>query len=138
MTGDLEATVLLLLALPAALVIRARWSGCYPSFVPQWDPGDEMRATALLRALLSEEERQQLARSGYLAVRSPSIEGRVYRVPARPGHVEVYDGGEHAMTVCVQPIGPLPPGDVVAMHKLMIEGNEKEYLGWARVHWTRS
>jgi hypothetical protein len=32
------------------------------------------------------------------------------------------------MALCVQPIDPVPDGDVVMMHKLMIEGNEEEYL----------
>ncbi len=137
MTGELAATVLLLLVLPAAIAIRARWSGCYPSFTPQWDPGAAMRASALLSDLLSEGERQQLARYGFLAVPSPGVAGRVYRVPAGSGHVEVYEAGELAMTVCVQPMGPLPPGDVVAMHKLMIEGDEEGYLEQVRVHWRR-
>ncbi len=137
MTGELVVAVLLLVVFPAAFAFGARSSGLYPTFVPQWDPAAEMRALALLHDVLSEEERRQLAGSGFLSVPSPSVAGRVYRVPARPGHVEVYEGGEHAMTVCVQPIGPLPSGDLVAMHKLLIEGNEKEYLQQARVHWSR-
>ena len=32
------------------------------------------------------------------------------------------------MALCVQPLGPLPDGDVVRMHKLMSEANEEEYL----------
>jgi hypothetical protein len=32
------------------------------------------------------------------------------------------------MELCLQPVEPLPEGDVVLMHKLMIEANEQEYL----------
>jgi len=138
MMEGLEAAVLLLLAVPAAVAIRARWLGCYPAFVPEWEPRAEMRAAALLRDLLSESERAELGSRGFLSVPSPGIAGRVYRVPARPGHVRVYEAGELAMTICVRPTGWLPPDDVVAMHKLMIDGNEGEYLRRARVHWRRA
>jgi len=132
-----EAAALLLLALPALLAIGARWSGQYPVLVPQWDPGAEQRAASLLRDLLSDAEREELARVGCLTVPSPSIPSRVYRVPAGAGHVRVYEAGEHVMSICVQPTGPLPSGDLVAMHKLMIEGDEGEYLRRTRVHWSR-
>jgi len=65
----------------------------------------ESRAKALLREMLSENQYQQLIKFGYLEVPSPSIDNRVYRIPE-----------------------PLPDGDVVVMHKLMIEANEEEYL----------
>jgi hypothetical protein len=42
--------------------------------------------------------------------------------------VKVYEGGVPIMALCVQPVDPVPDGDVVLMHKLMIEGNEEEYL----------
>ena len=42
--------------------------------------------------------------------------------------VKVYEGGVPIMALCVQSVEPIPDGDAVLMHKLMIEGNEQEYL----------
>ena len=137
MIEEPEAALLLLFAVPALLAIAARWYGHYPIFVPQWDPGAEKRAAALLQDLLSDGERQELTRTGCLTVPSRMVPSRVYQVPGGPGHVRVYEAGEHVMSICLQPMGPLPPADLVAMHKLMIEGNETEYLRRARVHWRR-
>ena len=86
------------------------------------------RAEALLRDLLTEDERRRLARDGYLGVPSPSRPSRTYRVPRRRGLVRVYEGGALVMTLCVGPVGWLPDGDVILLHKLMIEGDEAEYL----------
>lgn len=91
----------------------------------------EGRARAMLREVLSEGEYQQLLKYGYLEVGSPSIEQRVYRIPGAGGLVRVYDRGTAVMELCLQPAEPLPDGDVVVLHKLMIEGNEQEYLAKA-------
>ena len=48
--------------------------------------------------------------------------------PAHQGQVKVYEGGVPIMALCVQPVDPGPDGDVVMMHKLMIEGNEEGVL----------
>ena len=101
--------------------------------VLEHDEEAELRAAALLRELLSETEREQLARNGYVVVPSCRVEGRVYRVPARPGWVDVYESGKLAMRICVEPVERLPAADVVLMHKLMIEGNEEEYLREANI-----
>ena len=97
---------------------------------PRFRPGREAeaRAAALLEALLTEDERRRLARDGYLGVPSPSRPGRTYRVPRRRGQVRVYEGSALVMALCVEPVGWLPDGDVVLLHKLMIEGDEAEYL----------
>ena len=58
----------------------------------------------------------------------PSIESRIYRIPGSGGLVKVYEKGCAVMELCLQPAEPLPDGDVVVMHKLMIEANEQEYL----------
>ena len=97
--------------------------------------GAEARAAALLEDLLTEDERRQLERDGYLGVPSPSRPGRTYRVPRRRGQVRVYEGSALVMALCVEPVGWLPDGDVVLLHKLMIEGNEAEYLRVAN-HFT--
>jgi hypothetical protein len=86
------------------------------------------RAEALLRDVLTPEEYTQLGEHGYLEVRSPSQPTRIYCVPRGPGRVAVHEGGEVIETLCVGPSEWLPPGDVVLTHKLMIEGNEQEYL----------
>jgi len=88
----------------------------------------EGRAKALLREMLSDSQYQQLLKFGYLEVTSPSIDNRVYRIPGSGGLVKVYERGCAVMELCLQPAEPLPDSDVVVMHKLMIEGNEQEYL----------
>ena len=92
-----------------------------------WREAQE-RAEALLRSLLTEDEYRQLNRRGFLEVASPSRPRRVYRIPRHQGQVKVYEGGVPILALCVQSIEPIPDGDVVLMHKLMIEGNEDEYL----------
>ena len=94
---------------------------------PQWFAAHQ-RAERLLAENLSERERLQLQRCGYIELVSPTVRGRTYRVPARPGMVEVYEYGEPAMRLCVQPAVALPQPDVVLMHKLLIEGDEQTYL----------
>ncbi len=88
----------------------------------------ESRAKALLREMLSEGQYQQLIKFGYLEVSSPAYENRIYRIPGSGGLVKVYEKGCPVMELCLQPAEPLPDGDVVVMHKLMIEANEQEYL----------
>lgn len=88
----------------------------------------ESRAKVLLREMLSEGQYQQLIKFGYLEINSPSIEHRIYRIPGSGGLVKVYEKGSAVMELCLQPAEPLPDGDVVVMHKLMIEANEQEYL----------
>jgi hypothetical protein len=94
----------------------------------------EGRASALLRQSLSDEEWQQMERTGYLSVLSPSVPGRVYRVPTHMDQVEVHESGRLRGRLCVQPATWLPASDVVLMHKLMIEGNEEEYLRTANYY----
>ncbi|MDQ3855332.1 MAG: hypothetical protein M3281_02935 [Chloroflexota bacterium] len=86
------------------------------------------RAEKLLAELLREEDYLQLGRRGYIEVASPNCPGRVYRVPKYRGRVHVYEHGKPVMSLCVQPMELVPDADVVVMHKLMIEGNEQEYL----------
>ena len=95
----------------------------------------EGRAGALLEDLLTEDERRQLGRDGYLGVPSPSRPGRTYRVPRHRGQVRVYEGTTLVLALCVEPVEWLPDGDVVLLHKLMIEGDEAEYLRVAN-HFT--
>ena len=88
----------------------------------------ESRATVLLQEMLSEKQYQQLITCGYLEVASPSRDSRLYRIPGAGGRVTMYEGDCAVMELCLQPAEPLPVADVVLMHKLLIEGNEAEYL----------
>lgn len=88
----------------------------------------DSRAKILLREMLSEPQYQQLLKFGYLEVASPTYDNRIYRIPSAGGLVKVYERGNAIMELCLQPAEPLPDGDVVVMHKLMIEANEQEYL----------
>lgn len=88
----------------------------------------ERRAEALLQEVLPEDQNRDLEAHGYLEVPSPSKTNRVYRVPRGRGMVSVYEDGRAIMSLCVQPVEWVPGADVVLMHKLMIEGNEEDYL----------
>ncbi|HET8629883.1 MAG TPA: hypothetical protein VFL91_20880 [Thermomicrobiales bacterium] len=90
------------------------------------------RAARTLAALLTAEERAQLRRRGYLAVPSRAVPGRVYRIPRGGDRVEVYEGGRHVATLCVEPAAPLPAPERVLLHKLLLEGDERAYLRAAR------
>jgi len=88
----------------------------------------ERRAHQLVSRMLPGEQSEQLCTFGFLEVRSRLIPGRFYRIPRRRGQVQVYEEGRHAGSLCIQPTRWVPDGDLVLMHKLMIEGNEGEYL----------
>lgn len=116
------SAALLLLALFFTL-LRFSSSVTYRSRV-----ASEQRAEALLRDLLSQGQLHQLRRRGYLDVPSPTRANRTYRIPRSRDQVRVYEDGRLIERLCVQAVEPVPTGDVVVMHKLMIEGNEDEYL----------
>lgn len=89
------------------------------------------RAEELLRELLDEHEYHQVRKQGYVDVVSPSNAQRIYRIPRFLGRVCVYEGGQVVRELCLQPVDPIPSADVVAMHKLMILGDEEQYLAQA-------
>jgi len=93
----------------------------------------ERRAEVLLRQMLTEEEYQQLSSQGYLKVPSPTVSNRVYLIPRYRGLVRVHESGKPVMRLCIGPVEPVPDADVVLMHKLMIEGNEEDYLRTANI-----
>jgi hypothetical protein len=93
----------------------------------------ERRAEELLQSQLTPEEYRQLTSQGYLRVSSPRNPNRVYLIPRYRGLVRVYEQGRSVMRLCVGPVEQVPDADVVLMHKLMIEGNEEEYLRTANV-----
>lgn len=92
-----------------------------------WREAEE-KAEQLLADILSPEELQQLRQRGFLEIASHAHPGRVYRIPRHPGLVSVYEQGALVSRLCVGAVEPLPTGDAVLLHKLMIEGAEEEYL----------
>ncbi len=96
---------------------------------PWWPAPAERTAETLLRHLLGQEQYLTLCMNGYLDVPSPSIPGRIYRIPRGPGQVQVIEHNELRERLCVQPASNgLPDADVVLMHKLLIESDERAYL----------
>jgi hypothetical protein len=86
------------------------------------------RAEVLLKEILTASEYVQLGERGYLEVPSPSQPTRTYRVPRRGGRVSIVESGVEVECLCIAPVESVPPGDVIITHKLMIEGDEQEYL----------
>lgn len=115
------AGLLPLIALVLLAVLISYWAS-------RSDREANERAERLVSAVLSEEERQQLLTAGYLSVPSPSHPGRVYRVPSGTGMVEILERGRCVERLCVQSMEQIPQLEIVLVHKLMIEGNEQEYL----------
>ncbi|MHB1005335.1 MAG: hypothetical protein ACYC3S_06780 [Chloroflexota bacterium] len=91
----------------------------------------EARAARMLGEMLTPHELAQLDGRGFLAIPSPNRPGRVYHVPRHQGLVSVYERGVLAERLCVGAINWIPDADTVLLHKLMIEGNEEEYLRMA-------
>ena len=90
------------------------------------------RAEALLKRVLSDAERAQLRRDGFLEVPSPSVEGRRYRIPRRGSPVAVLEPSGRVLYLCLQPETPVAQQELVVVHKLMLEGAEDEY--WQRAN----
>jgi DNA-binding response OmpR family regulator len=97
----------------------------------------EGAARELLRTLLTDEEYRQLTACGYMEVRSQSRAERTYRISAAGGMVRVLENGREVLRLCLQPATPLPHGDVILMHKLLLEADEVKYLRTAN-HFTPS
>jgi len=96
---------------------------------PHWPMFEgERRAEKLLRDVLGDEGYEKLNRQGFLEVQSSRYPQRVYLIPRWSGQVRVLEAGRHVMWLCAQPLEPVPLADLVVMHKLMIEGNEEDYL----------
>jgi hypothetical protein len=88
----------------------------------------ERRAQQMLADVLAPAELQELQRQGFLRVRSPQWQNRVYYIPRHQGMVAVYQDGALLERLCVSSATYVPEGDLVVLHKLMIEANEDEYL----------
>jgi hypothetical protein len=125
--GLLIAILLGVLVLGLAIPVAINWRERSRTSSVSWRLA-QARAEALLQEMLTATEYVQLGERGYLEVPSPSQPTRTYRVPQKGGRVAIIEGGVEVESLCVTPIESIPPGDVVLTHKLMIEGNEQEYL----------
>jgi hypothetical protein len=85
------------------------------------------RADAVVRSILSEAERLQLRQTGFLEVRSRLVPGRKYRIPASGSPVATLEPNGRVIYLCLQPESEIPRGELVVLHKLMLEGAEAEY-----------
>jgi hypothetical protein len=81
----------------------------------------------MLRRVLSEEERAQMQRDGFLEVPSPSVVGRRYRIPRRGAPVAVLEPSGRVVYLCLQPETPVAEQELVVIHKLLLEGAEEDY-----------
>lgn len=52
----------------------------------------------------------------------------MYRVPSGGGTVSVLERGRCIGRICVYSTQPIPERETVIIHKLMIEGDEQDYL----------
>ena len=123
----LDLIILLLMLLPAALLVGLMIYNMIPSVRREWREAEE-RAEKLVQSVLTEDEYRRLRRDGYLDVPSPSFPHRVYRIPSGQGTVVVLERGRCVSRLCAHPTEPIPARESVVVHKLMIEGNEKDYL----------
>ena len=133
----LAGLLLLTAALLAPPLPRRRRQKARPPVSPQplgpavkpyerWEA--ERKGQALLRQLLTPPEYRTLHERGFLEVTSPTIAGRVYRIPRRRGLVAQIEGGRVTTRLCVVPDRWLPDADIVLLHKLLIEADEAHYL----------
>jgi hypothetical protein len=97
----------------------------------------ERRAADTVKELLSLGEYAQLVHQGYLEVTSRVQADRVYRVPALPGPVKVFEQGKLVAHLCLQPAEPLPRNEVVLVQKVLLEADEDFYWRSANI-WTAS
>lgn len=121
-----ELLNVLLALLPVIAAILVVLYGSY--WVMKSDREANERAEKVVISVLSPNEYQQLHQSGYVDIPSPGYPGRVYRVPSGQGMVAVMEGGRCIERLCAQSTTPIPDREIVLIHKLMIEGNEQEYL----------
>ena len=132
-----------LLATSRLVMLLSEWpaasSRVWPWFrlQPWWPIASDRTAETLLRSMLSRSEYHQLRARAFLDIPSKIRPGRVYRIPRRPGQVQVIEHGSMIERLCLQPVDDLPEADLVLMHKLLLESDEQGYLHTAN-HFPRS
>ncbi len=123
----MDAVVLFLLLLPALVLLAMIAYSAMPWISKSWREAEE-RAEQVIRSVLTDAEYDKLKHDGYLDIASPSYPQRVYRIPSGPGTVTVLESGQCVARLCVYSTTPIPEREAVVVHKLMIEGNEQDYL----------
>lgn len=121
-------TLLAVLGLGLAVCLAVSWRRQRSNRLRLAERQAHDRAEALLGEILTDAELAQLGERGYLEIASPSQPERSYRVPRSPGRVCIVEKGVEVASLCVGPTEWIPAGDIILTHKLMIEGNEQEYL----------
>src|SRR5215470_9416895 len=86
------------------------------------------RAQQLVQDLLTPAEYGTLVQNGYLEVPSRVTPDRVYRIPAEPDMVTIFDAGHATARLCLVPACTVPEQEQVLIHKLMLEAAELDYL----------
>lgn len=123
----MDVVILFLLLLPALVLLAMIAYSAMPWISKSWREAEE-RAEQVVRSVLTDDEYDRLRRDGFLDVSSPNYPQRVYRIPSGPGTVTVMEGGHCIARLCVYSTTPIPEREAVVVHKLMIEGNEQDYL----------
>ncbi len=123
----MDTVILFLLLLPAIVLMAMIAYSAMPWLSKSWREAEE-KAELVVRSVLTTDEYDRLHRDGYLDVPSPSFPQRVYRIPSGTGTVTVLEGGQCVARLCVYSTQPIPEREAVVVHKLMIEGNEQDYL----------
>lgn len=123
----MDVVILFLLLLPALVLLAMIAYSAMPWISKSWREAEE-RAEQVVRSVLTDDEYDRLRRDGFLDVASPNYPQRVYRVPSGPGTVTVMEDGHCIARLCVYSTMPIPEREAVVVHKLMIEGNEQDYL----------
>lgn len=122
-----DLAILLVVFLPVVVLIGLLSYGIIPPMRKSWREAQE-RAERLVGTVLSADEYRQWQMGGFLDVPSPNYPKRVYRIPQGAGTVMVLEKGRCVARLCAQPCDPIPERETVLVHKLMIEGDEQEYL----------
>ena len=123
----MDGVGLFLLLLPGIMLVVILAYSSMPWMSKSWREAEE-RAELLVREVTTDEEYDGIKREGYLDVPSPGYPQRIYRIPSGPGTVTVLEGGHCVARLCVYSTQPIPEREAVVVHKLMIEGNEQDYL----------
>ncbi|HEX2922530.1 MAG TPA: hypothetical protein VHS28_00700 [Chloroflexota bacterium] len=126
-TTVMDGVVLFLLLLPAIVLLVMLAYSSMPWISKSWREAEE-RAEVLVQSLMTEEEYAKIKREGYLDVPSPAHPQRIYRIPSGVGTVTVLEDGRCVARLCVYSTQPIPEREAILVHKLMIEGNEQDYL----------
>ena len=92
------------------------------------DIGVQMRAEKLLKEVLGEGSYMEFIQAHQITIASKLYENRYYTI-REFGYVQVIDNGVITEELCLVPKeGNLALQDVVALKKLMLEGEEKKFL----------